>query len=500
MKLVNLLFITLMTNALPQQAIAAEPLPAPLRPPMAPVVPSPQVKQAPPAEQGPSAQQAPSAEAPANQQKDTQSNADLKPSGLLQYNRNLPERTTKAELTAADALSEALKTGPRAAAIRAQLGITRSRLAAAATGVNPLFFFDRGLVAEDVNRIGPVMTNDQPWKLYYRLVVAKRLVNQTKTDLLTQLWSVRADVRRAYVELVVALQSRITVQQLADLSARLYAVSQKRFTAGAVPELDVFRARLAALQSEADLGVASKRVVRAQQQLNLLMGRPMDTSITIPPLPDYASDESRELLRAQQSEVLPDFNRDIALLKVFIDMGMRSRLELKSLGLQMKVNDANATLNKLNIVPNTNFADGKSTAGNPPFGPRLTAVFMTLNQELPLANVQQGGNYLYRATGTQLRFQTLSQQNQVMADISSAYNNLVAAREKIRVYQERLLADSNRMARLSRRSYEAGQSDINATLAAQQANVQTRSAYLDAVSSYASAFTDLEVAVGRPLR
>jgi hypothetical protein len=43
------------------------------------------------------------------------------------------------------------------------------------------------------------------------------------------------------------------------------------------------------------------------------------------------------------------------------------------------------------------------------------------------------------------------------------------------------------------------QTDITTTMAAQQANVQTQIAYLDAVRNYQLAMTDLEQAVGEPL-
>jgi outer membrane protein TolC len=166
----------------------------------------------------------------------------------------------------------------------------------------------------------------------------------------------------------------------------------------------------------------------------------------------------------------------------------------------MKVNSANAKVNYANIAPDPSFALGKDTAGNEPNGPKITAVFFTLNQETPFTNFQQGGIYQYRATGKQLKYQTAAQQNIVYSDVSSAYQNLIAARDRIRVYQERLLRDSNEVTRLNQRSYEAGQSDITAALQAQQANIQVRSSYLDAINDYASNFADLEKSVGRPLQ
>src|SRR5262249_35993164 len=111
-------------------------------------------------------------------------------------------------LTLVSALKEAIRMGPRAAAVRAQLAITRAGLATATQSNNQTMFMDRGMMAEQVMRIGPVFQTDMPWEVYFRVLAAQRLVTQTKVDLLTQIWSLRADVRRAYVELVTAQETQ----------------------------------------------------------------------------------------------------------------------------------------------------------------------------------------------------------------------------------------------------------------------------------------------------
>lgn len=402
-------------------------------------------------------------------------------------------------LTVVKSLNESLLQGPQAAAIRAQFAISRANYATASQGQNPLFFMDRGLVAEQVNRIGPNFIYDLPWKLYFRMLIAKRLVAQTKIDLLTQLWTLRANVRRAYVELVVAQETQENLVELYRLASRLLEISTKRFNAGDVPELDMLKARLATSQAETDVAVGSKRIIRAKQQLNILMGHAVDAPIFVANLPDYGRKSAAEL-RGQKSEMLPDFDRTVAPLSAFVDRALASRLELKSLAQQIKVNTAQKQAAYGSVIPNPSFAEGKSTNGNPLPGPKLTAVFMTLNQEMPMVNFNQGSIYQYKATSTQLKYQLSAQQNQVISDVSAAYNNLLAYREKIRSNQEMLLAQSNEVARLSRRSYEMGQTDITSTLQAQLANIQTRTAYLDAITNYAGAFTDLEFAVGKPLQ
>jgi cobalt-zinc-cadmium efflux system outer membrane protein len=152
-----------------------------------------------------------------------------------------------------------------------------------------------------------------------------------------------------------------------------------------------------------------------------------------------------------------------------------------------------------NIIPNPSIAYGSSTNINLPSGPKLNGTFVTINAEIPLYTFSQGDIARLKATITQYQYQEKALRNQVVADVTSAYNNLMTARNRIRTYQDHVLADSAEVARLARRSYEVGQSDITSTLAAQQANFQVRQAYLDAVSAYQAAFTDLEQATGEPI-
>ncbi len=403
-------------------------------------------------------------------------------------------------LSLSQALDETLVKGPQAAAIRAQLPIAKAGIAQAAMAPNPFFFMDRGLVAEQVRRVGTTTTFDAPWKLALRVLSAKRFYDQNKIDLLTTLWTLRATARRSYTDTVVAQETAKTLADLFDLTTRLLNVSSKRFQAGDVPELDVLRARLATSQSQIDLGVGNQHLVRSGQQLNVIMGRSVEQPITVPRLPDFTGPKpSAFQLRAVKPGILPDFGKAVSPLQYYINLALDNRLELKSLAQQVRVNSMNMKGAIANIMPNPQLTYGSSEAGNPPSGPKVKANFFTVNAELPITNMNQGDLAKFKAIGRQLTYQIGAQRNLVQSDVVAAYNNLLAARERIRVYQEHVLADSNEVARLSRRSYEVGQSDINSTLLAQQANIQIRSQYLDAVMQYQQAYTDLEQACGTPL-
>lgn len=419
---------------------------------------------------------------------------------LPEFDENVPDTSKSPAIGITDALNAALIYNPRAAAIRSQFGITEAGYATATQMPNPFFFLDRGLMAEQVSRIGPAFTIEPPWKLLFRFIVQKRTVDQARFDLMAQLWQLRSDIRRAYTEVVVAQETLKTLNELYDLSYKLEVAVSKRFQAGAVPELDVMKARLATSQTAADRVVGVQRVIKARQSLNVMLGRSVDEPVNVPELPDYTRGYIATSRFFTDSGLLPDFSKPMLPLPMFLSLAEANRLEIKSLYQQVRLNASNLQQSYWNILPNPTIILGKSTQGNVPTGPKVTAIFFTIDASSPLTNTNQGNIALYKATASQLRLQLLSQKNQVFSDVTTAYQNLVASRDKLRTYQQHILSDSYRVAGLARRSYEVGQSDITATLAAQQANVQTRSAYLDALTTYQQSFVALEQACGIPLQ
>lgn len=427
-------------------------------------------------------------------------NDSTKVLGTVQFTEATPRPESGPGTTILQSLDEALVKSPRAAAIRAQLNITRSAFAEAAAQPNAGLFFDRGPYAEQVRRIGPSFSWEPPWKLVFRLLATKRLVDQARTDLMAALWTLRADVRRAYTEAVVAQETVETLNSLYDLASKLSQVSEKRFQAGDVPELDVLKARLATSQADVERQVGQRRVIRAKQQLNIIMGRSPETPINIPRLPAYLKDQTKvKLDENQKNQLLPDFDQDMPPLNVFIGKALEQRLELQSIAQRLKLNDANLRTAYGNVIPNPAVSFGSSVSGNAPTGPKLSSIYVSLNIETPLTNWNQGEIFRLKAVGRQLKYEMDSQKNIISQQVSSAYNNVLAARQKLKVYQDHVLADSYEVARLSRRSYEVGQSDITATLQVQQANISIRGQYLDAVRLYQDAYTELEQACGRPL-
>ena len=396
------------------------------------------------------------------------------------------------EINEVKALDETLLVGPRAASARSQLGITKALYAQATVLPNPALEFDNGY-AELSYRFGVAIPIEPPWKLVFRLLAAKAQVGTAYLQIQQLLWSLRADARRNYTQLVIAEDSAQVLRDLADLTKELTDVARKRSELGDVAKLDVFRAQLAQSLAQLDADQAERRVVQAREQLNVIMGRTEDSPLSIPKLLLFQ-------LQATKQDLLPDLSQPLPPLSEYIAQSMQSRLEVKVVKQEIVAAKASMRTTIGNIIPNGQLSVGYDKQLNPPNGPTLRRAYLMGSFPLPIFDVQQGEIARIRATERNLKFELLSQENIVRGQVALAYRKMWIARENIRRYQDSILAESQHVAELARLSYRLGQTDITTALVAQQANIQVRNQYLTEVLNYQQAFTDLEQSIGRILQ
>jgi cobalt-zinc-cadmium efflux system outer membrane protein len=101
--------------------------------------------------------------------------------------------------------------------------------------------------------------------------------------------------------------------------------------------------------------------------------------------------------------------------------------------------------------------------------------------------------------GRQLTLDLQGQENLIIGQAQLAYKNLLAARQRIRSFQDEAMPEASAMADIAKHGYELGQTDLNTLLDAQRTNIQTQTQYLDAVLTYQLAINDLEQSIGVPL-
>ena len=85
-------------------------------------------------------------------------------------------------------------------------------------------------------------------------------------------------------------------------------------------------------------------------------------------------------------------------------------------------------------------------------------------------------------------------------DIVTSYESVSVARANITKFQKELIPAAAEVARIARRSYQVGKSDLASAIIAKQQYQQILASYFDSVVTYQNSWADLEKATGAPLQ
>lgn len=398
------------------------------------------------------------------------------------------------------AMNETLLQSPRAASLRLQLGIAKSAKIRATEMPNPSLMMDNGYKAEFTYRYGVSIPIEPPWKMALRLLAAKNQIRLADLQIAKGLWALRGDIRRAYTQVLIAQEKLEMQNELTELFNKLLTSTQLRLKQGDVAELDVYRAELAHQRALINQELASNQVTQAKQSLSVLLGRGYNASYLVPKLPPFR-------LKAEKMDYLPDLETPLPELPRLLQKAMDNRLELKIVDQTIKTNGANLRVAYGNILQNPTIGVGSSVVNGPELQPGFTpgtknvfhGFFFQGSVPIPIFTFQQGDIAQFRAMIKQLKSEYETQKNIVNQEVVLAYQAVVMQRQRIQTFQKKALQRSSEIAKMSQRSYEIGQSDISSVLIAQQANVEVRTEYLDAVNLYELAYTELEQAIGNVL-
>lgn len=389
----------------------------------------------------------------------------------------------------ASAINEALLHNPRAAEIMAGLDVIKSCFVPPAMMPNCALFSARdGCTEHDTSPPANQLTP----KVVLWSSAAQELVKEAELNAMKKLWKFRGEVRTSYTEAIVAQECYANSAQLKKQSKRLLEAARKRFQAGAVPELDVLKARLAHSIAGMEFIEAESRLLEAKNRLKYNLGRPMEGSLEIPRLPPVNC-------TFNSTALLPYWNVIEPLLNDLTVLAMKNRLELKIIHQQSTFVQALLNQSETNwLLPMQKPGDYQETIEQI-FSPDkpLQAIY---EYEIP-PDLQNSIDLRPRAMALvwQLNTEEEALRSELKGEVVSAHGKFVCARKKLCAYRNHLLTQSHEIARLAMLKYQLGRSDITDALSAQQADVRVRIEYLAALQAYEQSFTDLEQAVGESL-
>jgi cobalt-zinc-cadmium efflux system outer membrane protein len=296
------------------------------------------------------------------------------------------------------------------------------------------------------------------------------------------------------------LQERqVTLEAILTVAQELVTIAQKREKAGDISALDVLQTEIMRVNAQNDLQSVTVELVNAQSRLNALLNQPLNSSLKLAPpsaAPQFiaGSDEPESVapntLQGKVSEA--DMN-----LEELIAQALSRRPEIRQNLLNIDVSRRQASLARANRIPNLSLVAGPDLVAEP--GQKELNVFIIGTMEIPLFNRQQGPIQEAMARQTQFQKEQEALKNRVALEVTNAYHRFKANQERIKRYETVLLPLSSAVTEKSRRAFQEGKASILTPILAQQADMNTRLGYLQALSDFQDAISDLERAVGTGL-
>jgi outer membrane protein TolC len=314
----------------------------------------------------------------------------------------------------------------------------------------------------------------------YRIERAEALASAAQLALDQAAWQVRARVRAQLLDFVVARERVAQLTQQLAREQEVVTLLEERVRLGAASQAELAPARLAALQSSADLAEAERQRAEAWARLAEALGVPTRAlqGIEI----DYSVDTDLEggvLAGLAPAEIR--------------HQGLKNRADLKA-GLA----EYEATQSALQLEIARQYPDLRIGPGYEYDQGLNKWAVVGVSVELPVMNRNEGpiGEAEARRSEAAARFVAL--QAQAIAEIERALANRDAARESLRRSDSLLSAERERV-RATAQALSAGAVDRLTLRIAQAEEARAERVQLDAKVRLQQALGDLEAAVQPPI-
>lgn len=317
-----------------------------------------------------------------------------------------------------------------------------------------------------------------------RKTLAKANLDLTKGNVALAELELRLDVRKAYVDLVAAKSALKILNDQRELLQELLYVAQKKYEAGAVPQMDVIHAKMTLNQLLIQLNSANTGVYVARYNFNRLLN-----SQNYDAKEDYLPEQSGfvDLLTPKSIDKILDFNE-------LANIAMQKRLDLKNAQKEIEVAQKNLKVVIRQRVPDVEIGAGymfvpQALATDDQFsqGTFITGNIMNIpllyqySPEIKKAKIQ--------VEQKQIAYESL--RKQAFMDLHSAYDEFLTAQDNLNYYNDILLSESKKFLGMSRKSYEVGKSNISDFIFVEQSYKNIMMGYTTALANYYDAWVNI---------
>jgi outer membrane protein, heavy metal efflux system len=320
--------------------------------------------------------------------------------------------------------------------------------------------------------------HERQHKRELRLESAKKATGIAALEQADQERNLLFNLRNAFVQTLQAKQLLELAKEEMDYFEKQYAITQDRYRAGDIAQMDMQRIHLQRVQYEADYQTALTNLRTAKITLLQLLNQRT-------PVDEF------------DLQGRFDFDSNVSPLEHFRDVALSERPDLR---------EAVATIEKAETDHRLAIADGSTDptwsvwmSHNASFNNPSANNTIGLSVSVPLRLFDRNQGEKARTEIDIRHAQRLrdATQAQVFSDVDSAYFTLVSAVTLLRPYKESYLAEALDVRDKVAFSYQRGGAALLDYLQAQQDYRSVRQTYVNLIASYLSAVAQLNMAVGR---
>lgn len=252
-------------------------------------------------------------------------------------------------------------------------------------------------------------------------------------------------------------------------ATEIYDVTEKQFQAGEIAKYEVYRTELEKSNASRLLDAATREVILAQTQLNYLLNR--KTGNVIP----------------TDHFILPEIKN--LKLDTLINSAITNNPELMILDSRVKAEEIRLKLARADIFPSLST---ELLIGNQGLSGRVQF-------PLPLLYKQEGEIAVSQATNNFLTQQYKSKQQQIISEVTKAYQQVILSIEAIKSFENVVLNQSKNLQILALKRLRAGEGSILEVLEAEHTQHENDDEYARLVLEARKNYHYLEYVIGGKL-
>ena len=308
-------------------------------------------------------------------------------------------------------------------------------------------------------------------KRQHRLQAARDQTEQTRDQVNDNQRQLIFNLSQQFVAVLLAQSTIDLANQDLDSFQQTVEISNERYKLGDMSEGDLLKIRLQLLQFQSDLATAKLSKIQALASLRQFLGfesvpdnYDVDGELSYNPIHEGIDDLKALALRSR-----PDLQA--------AQQGVVAARSQESLA------EANGKRD-LNVTFDYTHTNGQSSGA------------FYFNIDLPIFDRNQGEIARTKYVITQAQEQQLEAAQQVITDVTSAYANLQANNEIIRLYQGGYVDQAKESREISEYAYKRGAASLLDYLDSERTYRANQLAYRQALASYMTALEQMRQAVG----